>query len=596
VRIPAAPALALVLAFGCTPKIDPPPPPEADPGAAFSFAVIGDNRGDASGQLTPAFQANLRALRRENVSFTLHTGDMIYGKTNDVARVQAMWKIYRDAIASLPAPVFHVPGSHDIWDEWSARLYRKVVGPTYYAFDHGSARFIALDTESTCGRLDSEQFRWLEEQLNGGDSRIAFLFFHQPLFPVDGHIGSSLDAYPEDRDRLHRLFVRHRDRIRGVFLGHEHLYHFEERDGVPYHTVGGGGSPLYAPPDLGGFHHYLVVRVSGREATVEVRKTLAFADHPYTTRRIQRGDVLEGWEGGLFWYPWDYTVVADITEESASHGQRALRMNFDTAQCGWPVLFAPLPPGLDIGDADALTMDVYVPTQLQAGVTVTPGVEAATQREGSECILRPGWNTIQTRMDELGLTAAEKGALQNASWTLTADREAIRSAILFDRFGLVRRRAGNPEVIETLDSWESGILWRVWNESVTEQASRPLATEGSSGRKVQFDFAQCRRPMLCGRLNPRWDLRGVETLSVDAYLPEDFASPLSVGLALAAADRTYTAAPAPLRAGWNTVAVQLDGGWLPDGARAAIEQVEWVLSSTIATNSGWIAFDNLRAK
>ena len=89
---------------------------------------------------------------------------------------------------------------------------------------------------------------------------------------MDGHRGSSLDKYPADRDRLHALFVKYKDRIKGVYSGHEHVYSFQEKDGVPYYITGGAGAHLYAKPEAGGFHHCLIVRVTATDVKTEVRR------------------------------------------------------------------------------------------------------------------------------------------------------------------------------------------------------------------------------------------------------------------------------------------------------------------------------------
>ena len=42
----------------------------------------------------------------------------------------------------------------------------------------------------------------------------------------------------------------------GIF-SHIHIYWYGEEDGVQMLITGGGGAPLYAPPDQGGFYHYV---------------------------------------------------------------------------------------------------------------------------------------------------------------------------------------------------------------------------------------------------------------------------------------------------------------------------------------------------
>ncbi|HTL18682.1 MAG TPA: metallophosphoesterase, partial [Patescibacteria group bacterium] len=184
--------------------------PKISPAQPFTFVVLGDNRGDDSGQQPFAFKAVLDSVKAQAPVLILDSGDMIYGHTSNARRMREQWRIYRKAIAKIHIPIFHVPGNHDLWNEPSADFYRTLWGPTYYAFSFGNSRFIGLDTETITGQIEGEQFQWLQKQLIECSDTNIFLFMHRPLFPVDGGIGSSLDKYPGKRDRLHDLFVQHR--------------------------------------------------------------------------------------------------------------------------------------------------------------------------------------------------------------------------------------------------------------------------------------------------------------------------------------------------------------------------------------------------
>jgi hypothetical protein len=55
-----------------------------------------------------------------------------------------------------------------------------------------------------------------------------------------------------------------------VFLGHEHMYLRKTVDGIPHIIAGGGGAPLYAKDEDGGFYHYVLVTVDGEKVSGEV--------------------------------------------------------------------------------------------------------------------------------------------------------------------------------------------------------------------------------------------------------------------------------------------------------------------------------------
>jgi len=241
-------------------------------GQPFTFVVLGDNRGEANGKLRAVFVEMLDAIRAESPVFILQTGDMISGYETEEGPLRRQWAAYVDGVKASGLLVFHSPGNHDIFDGTSARVYRELWGPTWYDFDYGDARFIALDTSTLSNRLGEAQEAWLASRLDSAAGKRVFVLFHSPLFPVDGHRGSSLDKYPADRDRLHALFVKYQDRIKGVYSGHEHVYNHQMRDGVSYYITGGAGAPLYAKPEAGGFNHCLIVRVTATGVMTELRK------------------------------------------------------------------------------------------------------------------------------------------------------------------------------------------------------------------------------------------------------------------------------------------------------------------------------------
>jgi 3',5'-cyclic AMP phosphodiesterase CpdA len=169
-------------------------------------------------------------------------------------------------------PVYHAPGNHDLRNRFGPRLWKEYLGPTFYGFDYGGARFIALDTETDRHRLGTRQFKWLAGQLVDAKGKTVFLYLHEPLYPVSKHVGGSMDVYPRERDALHELLVLHRDEIGAVFAGHEHIYNVQVRDGIKYYITGGGGAPLHGKRPKGGFHHFLLVTMKDARPTIEVRE------------------------------------------------------------------------------------------------------------------------------------------------------------------------------------------------------------------------------------------------------------------------------------------------------------------------------------
>jgi hypothetical protein len=243
----------------------------------FSFAVIGDCRPGGEHPYSPALERLATDIGEVAPAFVVGTGDYIDGSANQ-RRVRWEYSQFFAAIAPMQrkqaVPVALAPGNHDILGvRANERVFEELFRHLYFSFNYGGCHFVIANTEE-CGkegRITGGQLQWLKQDLAAyKDARFTFVALHQPLFPVDGHVGSSLDAHPKERDALHSLFVQ--QGVDCVFMGHEHLYNHQEKDGVHYFITGGGGAPLYAEPERGGFYHYLLVHVSERTYRVSVRR------------------------------------------------------------------------------------------------------------------------------------------------------------------------------------------------------------------------------------------------------------------------------------------------------------------------------------
>lgn len=244
--------------------------------ADLRFGVFGDCR-PGKRNYSPVLERMAREMAALRPAFAIGTGDYVEG-SRDEATMRSQWAWFFVGIAPLQAlgrvPVALAPGNHDIMgSRANQRMYRQYFDDLYFSFSHGPYHFIILDSEEPGreGRIVGEQLAWLRANLAAHRrAKLTFVALHRPLFPVAVHRGNSLDRYPEQRDALHRLFMD--EGVDCVFMGHEHLYHRHERDGVDYVITGGAGAPLYATPDRGGFHHYLMVEATGGAYRIDVHR------------------------------------------------------------------------------------------------------------------------------------------------------------------------------------------------------------------------------------------------------------------------------------------------------------------------------------
>ena len=245
--------------------------------ASFRFTVFGDFRSARADEPYPRqFRQALDAMKSEKPAFAVSVGDAWYGYGGTFDHYRNEVGQFLAIVQGWDVPLFNTIGNHEVTGKLEREEYlSRKIGNLYGSFDFGDVHFVFLDTDEVGkeGRIAGSQRAWLERDLkqNGGASAIM-VFLHRPLFsPNDQDLSekrSFIDR--QNRDDLHRLFVRYG--VSAVFAGHEHLYDERAVDGISYYITGGGGAPLYAAPDKGGFYHFLLVTVTGKKVKVEVRK------------------------------------------------------------------------------------------------------------------------------------------------------------------------------------------------------------------------------------------------------------------------------------------------------------------------------------
>jgi predicted phosphodiesterase len=235
----------------------------------FTFVVIGDNR---SGD--DIYRKLVSMIVARKPDFVINVGDMIV-TPGDTRQWANFWEMSRP----ITMPYFLSVGNHDVHSKApsSEKIYKEQVdlpeNELYYSFRAGNSLFIVLDAclDGQEKKVTGEQYRWLEGVFTNSSQQHKFIFIHHPLYPeknVGTHHGNSLDRYPAERDRFQSLMVR--SKVDVLFAGHEHYYSRKTMDGITHIISGGGGAPLYAMEEAGGFHHFVLVTVDGNTVSGEV--------------------------------------------------------------------------------------------------------------------------------------------------------------------------------------------------------------------------------------------------------------------------------------------------------------------------------------
>lgn len=251
--------------------------------ADFVFIAGGDNRPTAKGaplpRVLPVIFEETRLIKPDLI---LWSGDTIYGYGDKPGELKDEYDAFVGLAARAGAPLFNAPGNHEIHDDdrpcedmAPEQKFVSIFGGPYGSFDFRGAHFIALDTEE-CGHkqgkthvIDGTQLDWLKKDLETNKTaRAIFVFFHTEVTQATDDEDGGNHPPLGNSDKLRTLFEHYP--VRAVFQGHEHLFYQTEINGIRYFVAGGAGAPMYAPPDKGGYSHYLVVEMKNDQLTYKV--------------------------------------------------------------------------------------------------------------------------------------------------------------------------------------------------------------------------------------------------------------------------------------------------------------------------------------
>jgi predicted phosphodiesterase len=228
-------------------------------GSPLTFAVMGDSQGNSK-----MLMAIVEEINSMNPDLVIHLGDCVA-----IART-SLYDSLAEEVARLDAPLRITPGNHDI--KGDSTLFASYFGEGDYSFDLKGYRFISLDTSRQL--IADEQLEWLRGILEGSGGMKTIIFTHVPPFdPLPGSDHGLLDGRGDALMALAEEF-----QVEAVLAGHIHVFNHTQRNGVDYFISGGAGAGLYASPDQGGFHHFMIFTESKGDLEFRVVKVEAELD------------------------------------------------------------------------------------------------------------------------------------------------------------------------------------------------------------------------------------------------------------------------------------------------------------------------------
>jgi hypothetical protein len=298
------------------------PPAPAQNGAeagAFSFAVLGNVRGDpVDVSLVNPLLAEVAAdCARVRPDLVFLSGDAVWGDYwnepphTDV--VEREWDAVERELAPLQVPVYAVPGHHDVSDAATRNIFMRRHGPIPRAVRFRGALFLLLSTawipvgEEAAVRepdgvpVDQAQLDFLRAELEKGDFAHAFVIVHHAhWWRPNGYWWL----------RVHPLLTG--KNVRAVIAGEygPTKYSHCTRDGIDYVQACIAAEPsldtLRSDEDVRLLSQqldgYLLFTVDGEDVRFELR-TVGLTASRHTPERFREVDALS---------PTDYAYYATI--------------------------------------------------------------------------------------------------------------------------------------------------------------------------------------------------------------------------------------------------------------------------------------------
>jgi Icc protein len=215
------------------------------------FVQISDSHIGFNKEANPDVTATLRAAIAkihalpQAPSFVLHTGDLTHLSKPEE------FDVLQQELTGIGAPVFYVPGEHDVLNDngrsYLERFGKNTQGAGWYSFDQAGVHVIGLvnvvDLKAGgMGTLGAEQLEWLERDVKRLKSSTPIVVFaHIPLWSVYPEWGWGTD------DSARALSYLKRFGSVSVLNGHIHQVMQKVEGNVTFHTAMSTAFPQPAP-------------------------------------------------------------------------------------------------------------------------------------------------------------------------------------------------------------------------------------------------------------------------------------------------------------------------------------------------------------
>jgi 3',5'-cyclic AMP phosphodiesterase CpdA len=203
----------------------------------MQFAVISDVR-------VAALDKALEFIKSQGIDLILLPGDFCYDGQDYYPHFEKFGFQTQAEKSPDMQNIYFTLGNHDAPpagdDTFAAAIapWYPVNGPslaplgTVFSFDRDNCHFVITNPywRYPGGGYTDEQLEWIEQDLRASTRTFKFVFGHEPAFPVSRHVGDSLDANPENRDRFWQILKD--NGVQAFFCGHTHNLSHSVKNGV----------------------------------------------------------------------------------------------------------------------------------------------------------------------------------------------------------------------------------------------------------------------------------------------------------------------------------------------------------------------------
>lgn len=212
----------------------------------FKYAIISDTHlrpgGESSSPWATNLMTNDRArwiidqVNRSRSDLVLHLGDIVHPVPHQPS-YDAAAQVADRLFKMLDAPIYLLPGNHDVGDKHSPHVpsftvdqhgldvYKGWFGASYRSFDRGGVHFVLINSSILNSGLPEEgrQTRWLEADLEKHRGGRVHMFSHYPPFIVEPREPSNYDNMDEPA-RSWLLGLLEEYGVEALFAGHVHQF------------------------------------------------------------------------------------------------------------------------------------------------------------------------------------------------------------------------------------------------------------------------------------------------------------------------------------------------------------------------------------